>query len=109
MADAPALPQSENNRLFQTVMEDYSDLTSRKERVEKVKLDPYFNALQVKFSYALTCHKTQGGQWDTVFIDQGYLTDKMLNTEFLRWLYTAVTRATRRLYLVNFEERFFSE
>ena len=109
MADAPALPQSENNRLFQTVMEDYSDLTSRKERVEKVKLDPYFNALQVNFSYALTCHKTQGGQWDTVFIDQGYLTDKMLNTEFLRWLYTAVTRATRRLYLVNFEERFFSE
>ena len=107
MADSPALPQSENNRLFQTVLEDYADLPARRERVEKVKLNPYFNALQVKFAYALTCHKTQGGQWDTVFIDQGYITERMLNTEFLRWLYTAVTRATKRLYLVNFENRFF--
>jgi len=107
MADAPAIPQSENNRLFQAVMEDHADLPTRKEKVEQVKLSPYFNALQVKFAYALTCHKTQGGQWDTVFIDQGYLSDRMLNTEFLRWLYTAVTRATRKLYLVNFEERFF--
>ena len=109
MADSPALPQSENNRLFQTVLEDYADLPARRERVEKVKLNPYFNALQVKFAYALTCHKTQGGQWDTVFIDQGYLTERMLNTEFLRWLYTAVTRATKRLYLVNFENRFFKD
>jgi len=109
MADSPALSQAENNRLFQTVMEDYADLPARKEKVEKVKLNPYFNALQVKFAYALTCHKTQGGQWDTVFIDQGYITDRMLNTEFLRWLYTAVTRATKRLYLVNFEGRFFKE
>jgi exodeoxyribonuclease V len=109
MADTPALPQSENNRLFQTVMEDYADLPNRKEKVEKVKLNPFFNALQVKFAYALTCHKTQGGQWDTVFIDQGYLSDKMLNTEFLRWLYTAVTRATKKLYLVNFEKRFFKD
>ena len=109
MADTPALPQSENNRLFQTVMEDYQDLPTRKEKVEKVKLNPYFNALQVKFAYALTCHKTQGGQWDTVFIDQGYLSDKMMNTEYLRWLYTAVTRATKQLYLVNFEERFFGK
>lgn len=107
MADAPALPQSENNRLFQSVMEDFSDLPTRRERVEKVKVNPYFNALQVKFAYALTCHKTQGGQWETVFLDQGYLSDKMLNTEFLRWMYTAVTRATTRIYLVNFEERFF--
>jgi exodeoxyribonuclease-5 len=109
MADSPALPQSENNRLFQTVMEDYSDLPTRKEKVEKVKMNPCFNALQVKFAYALTCHKTQGGQWDTVFIDQGYLSDRMLNTEFLRWLYTAVTRATKKLYLVNFEGRFFND
>jgi len=109
MADAAALPQSENNRLFQTVLEDYADLPTRKEKVEKVKLNPYFNALQVKFAYALTCHKTQGGQWETVFIDQGYLSDRMLNTEFLRWLYTAVTRATQRLYLVNFENRFFKD
>ncbi len=109
MADSPALPQQDNNRLFQTVMEDYADLPTRKEKVEKVKLSGHFNALQVKFAYALTCHKTQGGQWDTVFIDQGYVTERMLNTEFLRWLYTAVTRATKKLYLVNFENRFFDK
>jgi exodeoxyribonuclease-5 len=107
MAESAALPQADNNRLFQAVMADFEDIPSRRERMEKVKSSPYFNALQVKFAYALTCHKTQGGQWDTVFIDQGYLNDKMLNLEFGRWLYTAVTRATRKLYLINFEERFF--
>ncbi|MEI6455790.1 MAG: AAA family ATPase [bacterium] len=107
MSESPALPQQENNRLFQAVMESYNDTPNRRERIEKVKLDPYFNALQVKFAYALTCHKTQGGQWETVFLDQGYLTDNMLNKDYLRWLYTAVTRATKRLFLVNFEERFF--
>jgi exodeoxyribonuclease-5 len=106
-SEAAALTQPENNRLFQAVMEDYHHLTSRRARVEKVKIDPYFNALQVKYAYALTCHKTQGGQWDTVFVDQGYLNDKILNPEYLRWLYTAVTRTTKRLFLVNFEERFF--
>lgn len=109
MAESAALPQAENNRLFHAVMEDYQELTSRRARLEQVKANPYFNALQVKFAYALTCHKTQGGQWDTVFVDQGYLNDKMINTEFGRWLYTAVTRATRKLYLINFEDRFFSE
>jgi len=88
-------------------MKDYEELPSRRGRIEKVKINPYFNALQVKFSYALTCHKTQGGQWDTVFIDQGYLNEKMMNLEYLRWLYTAVTRATKKLYLVNFDEKFF--
>lgn len=107
MSESPALPQSENNRLFQAVMEEYKDIPSRRERIEKVKLNPFFNALQVKFAYALTCHKTQGGQWDTVFVDQGYLNENMLNKEYLRWLYTAVTRATQKLFLVNFEERFF--
>ena len=107
MAESAALPQTDNNRLFQAVMADFQDIPSRRERLEKVKSNPYFNALQVKFAYALTCHKTQGGQWDTVFIDQGYLNDKMLNLEFGRWLYTAVTRATKKLYLINFEERFF--
>lgn len=107
MSESPALPQPENNRLFQTVMEEYSELPSRRGRIEKVKVNPWFNALQVKFAYALTCHKTQGGQWDTVFVDQGYLTEKMLNKEYLRWLYTAVTRATKKLFLVNFEDRFF--
>ncbi|MFZ4521363.1 MAG: ATP-dependent DNA helicase [Bacteroidales bacterium] len=107
MSESAALPQQDNNRLFQAVLADFQDVPNRRERMEKVKASPYFNALQVKFAYALTCHKTQGGQWDTVFIDQGYLNDKMLNTEFERWLYTAVTRATRKLYLINFEERFF--
>ncbi len=106
-SESAALPQAENNRLFQSVMADFEDVPSRRERIEKVKASPYFNALQVKFAYALTCHKTQGGQWDTVFIDQGYLNDKMVNLEFMRWLYTAVTRATKKLFLVNFEDRFF--
>lgn len=108
MSESAALPQPDNNKLFHAVLEDFSDVRTKRERMEKVKASPYFNALQVKFAYALTCHKTQGGQWETVFIDQGYLNDKMLNVEFLRWLYTAVTRATKRLYLVNFEERFFT-
>jgi exodeoxyribonuclease-5 len=106
-SESPALSSAENNRLFQEVMKDYEEHSSRRGRIEKVKSNPYFNALQVKFSYALTCHKTQGGQWDTVFVDQGYLNEKMMNLEYLRWLYTALTRATKRLYLVNFEEKFF--
>jgi exodeoxyribonuclease-5 len=106
-SESPALSSVENNRLFQEVMKDYEELSSRRSRIEKVKVNPYFNALQVKFSYALTCHKTQGGQWDTVFVDQGYLTEKMMNLEYLRWLYTALTRATKKLYLVNFDEKFF--
>ncbi len=108
MSESAALSQSDNNRMFQAVMADFQDIPSRRERLEKVKASPYFNALQVKFAYALTCHKTQGGQWDNVFIDQGYINDKMVNIEFSRWLYTAVTRATKKLYLINFEERFFT-
>jgi exodeoxyribonuclease V len=108
-SESPALSPADNNRLFQEVMKDYEELSSRRKRIEKVKVNPWFNALQVKFAYALTCHKTQGGQWETVFVDQGYLSDKMLNLEYMRWLYTAVTRATKKLYLINFEERFFSE
>ena len=107
MSESAALSQPDNNRLFQEVLADFQEIPSKRERMEKVKANPYFNALQVKFAYALTCHKTQGGQWDTVFIDQGYLNDKMLNLEFGRWLYTAVTRATKKLYLINFENRFF--
>jgi exodeoxyribonuclease V len=107
MSESASLPAADNNRLFQTVMEDYADLRSKRGRIEKVKTNPYFNALQVKFAYALTCHKTQGGQWDTVFIDQGWLNDKMINVEYLRWLYTAVTRATKKVFLINFESKFF--
>jgi exodeoxyribonuclease-5 len=75
--------------------------------MKKVKENPYFNALQVKFSYALTCHKSQGGQWPSVFVEQGYITQEMINIEFLRWLYTALTRSTEKLYLVNFNKDFF--
>jgi len=106
-SESPSLNQDDNNRLFNTIMEDYAEIPNRRSKVEKVKNSPFFNALQVKFAYSLTCHKTQGGQWRNVFIDQGYLKEEMINKEYLRWLYTAVTRATRNLYLVNFNERFF--
>jgi len=106
MAESPALPKADNNRLFEEVLKDYENIPQRRKKLDKMKVDPYFNALQVKFAYALTCHKTQGGQWENVFIDQGYFNDKMLNKEFLRWLYTAVTRASTQLYLVNFKEEF---
>ena len=109
MSESAALSQADNNRLFNTVMEDFLELRSKRARIEKVKESPYFNALQIKFAYALTCHKTQGGQWDTVFIDQGYLGENMINVEFARWLYTAVTRATKKLFLMNFEKRFFAD
>lgn len=107
MMDGPAMSQKDNNRLFEEVMKDYEDLSNRRMRVEATKNNPWFNALQIKFAYSLTCHKTQGGQWETVFIDQGYLNDDMVNTEYFRWLYTAFTRATKKLFLVNFHEKFF--
>jgi exodeoxyribonuclease V len=107
MADGPSLSSSESKQLFEEVMKDYEDIPSRRSRIEKVKNNPFFNAVQVKYAYALTCHKTQGGQWDRVFIDQGYITNEQLNKEYFRWLYTAFTRATKVLYLVNFQERFF--
>ncbi len=106
--DGPGLNIEERNRLFETILEDYTGHGSRGQRVAQVMTNPYFNALHVKFAYAMTCHKTQGGQWPTVIIDQGWLTDDMINTEFLRWLYTAFTRATQKLYLINFREDFFS-
>jgi exodeoxyribonuclease-5 len=107
MSEGPSLSQNENQRLFEEVIKDYEDITSRRVRIEHVKNNPFYNALQVKFAYALTCHKTQGGQWETVFIDQGYMTDALINKEYYRWLYTAFTRATKKLYLVNFHEQFF--
>ena len=106
-SESPSLTWDENQRLFEAVIADYADIGNKRERIKKVKENPYFNALQVKFSYAITCHKAQGGQWKAVFIDQGWLTEDMLNTEFLRWLYTAFTRPTVRLYLVNFKDEFF--
>ncbi len=108
-SESPSLTQEESRRLFETVAEDYADMPQKADRLRAVRQNPYYNALQVKFSYALTCHKTQGGQWDTVIIDQGYLTDEMLDREYLRWLYTAVTRATQKVYLLNFEDKFLTQ
>ena len=107
--EAPALTRDDQIRLYNAVSEDYADIKNKRERWKKVKADPYFNALQVKFAYAVTCHKAQGGQWSTVFLDTGYLTDEMIDREFLRWLYTAFTRTREKLYLVNFDKRFFGE
>ena len=107
MSDAPALSQEENKRLYESVSADYGDIADKRLRLKKVKEDGFFNALQVKFAYAITCHKAQGGQWPCVFVEQGYLTDEMINTEYLRWLYTAVSRASEKLYLVNFNKDFF--
>lgn len=106
MADGPGLNNENKNLLFENILEDYTEIPQRRKRVAQVMTNPYFNALHVKFAYALTCHKTQGGQWPTVIIDQGWLADEMINTEYLRWLYTAFTRATSKLYLINFREDF---
>jgi exodeoxyribonuclease-5 len=108
MSETPALTQADNNKLYQAVMADYSDIANKRERMKKIKEDKFFTALQVKFSYAITCHKSQGGQWPYVFVDQGYVTNEMLNTEYMRWLYTAVSRASKKLYLVNFNDEFFN-
>ena len=99
--DSPALPKEMSDKLFYSVLEDYADITIKRERMNKMKSDPYYNALQVKYAYAVTCHKAQGGQWKRVFLDQGYMTEDMLSPDYFRWLYTAFTRATETLYLVN--------
>ena len=107
-SESPSLTSNEANTLFNNVMEDYADLPHKADRLRELRHNPYYNALQVKFAYALTCHKTQGGQWRTVIIDQGFLPpDMALDREYLRWLYTAFTRATDRVYLLNFEPRFY--
>lgn len=100
--DAPALSREESERLFQTVLEDYADIPLKRDRMKKMKADPYYNALQVKYAYAVTCHKAQGGQWKNVFLDQGYMSEEYLTPDYFRWLYTAFTRATDTLYLVNY-------
>jgi ATP-dependent exoDNAse (exonuclease V) alpha subunit len=99
--DAPALTREQNEQLFQQVMEDYADIPTKAERMKALRQDQYFNALQVKFAYAVTCHKAQGGQWQHVYVDQGYMTDDMLTPDYIHWLYTAFTRATEKLFLVN--------
>jgi exodeoxyribonuclease-5 len=106
--EAPALPVAQQQQFYESVSSDYADL-SKGARYKKMKEDPWYNSLQVKFAYAVTCHKAQGGQWKAVFVEQGYLTDEMVNAEFLRWLYTAITRTTDKLYLVGFNKTFFGE
>ena len=100
-SEAPALTREQQEQLFNAVMEDYADIPQKVERIKKMKSDRYYNALQIKFGYAVTCHKAQGGQWSHVYLDQGYMTDDMLTPDYIHWLYTAFTRATEKLYLVN--------
>lgn len=107
-AETPSLPYEDSNRLYQEVMKDFESETSKYKKFLKVKGNKHFNALQVKFSYAITCHKSQGGQWDTVFVEQPYLPNG-IDKEYLRWLYTAVTRAKEKLYLIGFRDEFFEE
>ena len=100
-SESPSLTKEESERLFQSVMEDYAHLTTKKERYQQLRLDPHFNALQIKYAYAVTCHKAQGGQWGCIYLDQGYLPPDLSPIDYHRWLYTAFTRATEQVYLVN--------
>ena len=99
--EAPALTHDQQEQLYNAVLEDYADIPYKTDRIKKLKSDRYYNALQIKFAYAVTCHKAQGGQWSYVYLDQGYMTDEMLSADYIHWLYTAFTRATEKLYLVN--------
>mgnify|MGYP001791532896 FL=1 len=105
--DTPALPSEKNKELYQNVLADHLDIKTRRKQFEAVKNDPYFNALQIKFAYAVTCHKAQGGQWERVFIDQGMFNRNEISIDYLRWFYTALTRSTDKVYLVNFSEEWF--
>jgi len=105
-SESPSLSYEDSNNLYKEVMKDYENLTSKYKKFLSVKKNVYFNALQVKFSYAITCHKSQGGQWDTVFVEQPYLPNGV-DKDYLRWLYTAITRAKNKLYLIGFKDDFF--
>lgn len=107
--NSASLDYAKMKELYYSISEDYPELKTKKQIYEKIKTNKHFNALQVKFAYAVTCHKSQGGQWKDVFIDQGYITDEMITKEYLRWLYTAITRATEKVYLINFKKEFFGE
>lgn len=100
-SESPSLTREENERLFAALWDDYPEIRSKRKRMEAIRNNPYYNALQVKYGYAVTCHKAQGGQWRRVFVDQGYVTPEMMTADYYRWLYTAFTRASEKLYLVN--------
>ena len=108
-SDAPALTRQQQEALFQGVWDDYPELTNKRDRMKKLREDIYYNALQIKYAYAVTCHKAQGGQWEHVYIDQGYITEEMLAPDYFRWLYTAITRATEQVYLVNWPDAALSD
>jgi exodeoxyribonuclease-5 len=105
--ETPAMPAEKNSELFQNILADYIHLRTRRKQYEAVRNDPWFNALQIKFAYAVTCHKAQGGQWERVFIDQGMFNRNEITIDYLRWFYTALTRSTDRVYLVNFRDEWF--
>ncbi len=105
--ESASFSTEQNRELFEKVSEDYLEIKNKRTRWKKIRENQYFNALQVKYAYALTCHKAQGGQWKTVFIDHGYLVEDMLDNDYYRWLYTAFTRPVEKLYLVNFNKHFF--
>ncbi|MDD4848433.1 MAG: AAA family ATPase [Bacteroidales bacterium] len=107
--ESPALTWEKYQQLYQEIMQDYMHIPSKRQRMELIRSNEYFNALQIKFAYALTCHKTQGGQWKCVFVDQGWITEEMIEQDYLRWLYTALTRASEKVFLLNFADRFFEE
>jgi len=107
--EAPAINRESMREFFFKVMEDYQHVKGKKHRMEAVREDPFFNALQVKYAYAVTCHKAQGGQWKHIYIDQGYLPDDRINLDYYRWLYTAITRTTDQAFLVNFKDEFFAD
>ena len=106
-SESPSLTREQSNQLFIEVEKDYADITSKSKRYKAIRENPHFNAMQIKFAYAITCHKAQGGQWKAVFVDRCLFGDEPMSRDMLRWLYTAITRATERIYLVNFDERFF--
>ena len=106
-SETPAMTYEEYKKLYDEVAKDYADIPKRAQRNKEIKQNPYFNTLQVKFAYAITCHKSQGGQWENVFVEQGYFTSDMLSKEYFRWLYTALTRTTKKLHLINFKKEFF--
>jgi ATP-dependent exoDNAse (exonuclease V) alpha subunit len=106
MSESPSLTYEESNKLYQEVLLDYEDERQQYKKLQKVKENEYFNALQVKFSYAITCHKSQGGQWKTVFVEQPYLPNG-IDIDYVRWLYTAITRAEEKLYLIGFKDEYF--
>ena len=106
-SESPSLTREERSRLFSEVEKDYLDINSKLKRFKEIRENPHFNAVQVKFAYAVTCHKAQGGQWSAVFVDRCLFGDEPMTRDMLRWLYTALTRATEKLYLVNFDDRFF--